>query len=192
MRKYLALVSIFASILTASAITLSWDASPSGDLVQGYKIYQSTTAAGPFTLVGSTTNLNYFINYTPGAGCWYVTATNLVSESPPSTIACTPPVSTAPKNPAFLSWSNGILYLSWSPNASIETITGYAVYQSTSSAGPFTQVATTTTPSVGLTLAPGVYYIRVTALNFWGESVPSATLVTPKSPGQVNNLRITK
>lgn len=89
MKRLIALL-LCALPLGAATVTLMWDASPGPQEVDGYRVYQSTNIAGPWSLVATTTATNVSLNVTQAAYFWYVTATNFWGESDPSNLAHTP------------------------------------------------------------------------------------------------------
>lgn len=94
MKRLAHLCLALLSIATAAAITLQWDPNPASEEVQVYKVYQATNVAGPWTIVGQTTNTTYTTPVPPGRYFWYVTASNFWSESLPSNTVNTPETAT--------------------------------------------------------------------------------------------------
>lgn len=84
------------------------------------------------------------------------------------------------------------LALAWDPNDPGEEIIAYRLYSAGNVEGPYALVATTTNRSqTSLTLTNivrGQAFYYLTALNFWGESVPSAGANTPKIATPVKSL----
>lgn len=86
--------------------------------------------------------------------------------------------------------------LSWDPNPPGEDVSGYKIYWSQIS-GVFNAIPDTIgnrTEHHLINLTPGTtYFIRVTAYNAAGESVPSTevTITLSEVPGAVQNLHIT-
>lgn len=81
---------VAAASIHAAGIRLEWQASPSGEAVKGYIVYQATTADGPYTPVAHVPSTNAVLDVTPGRYFYYVRATNFWSESEPSNTAVTP------------------------------------------------------------------------------------------------------
>jgi|WetSurSiteA1Bulk_404760.scaffolds.fasta_scaffold179408_2 hypothetical protein len=87
-----AIVAMIAANLSAGEI-LSWDASPSGDLVTGYIVYYSATgtAAKPWPILARVPATQLSVtNTAPGRWFYYATATNACCESDPSEVAFRP------------------------------------------------------------------------------------------------------
>jgi YVTN family beta-propeller protein len=164
-------------------VTLLW--SPSTGAT-GYNVYRSATSGGPYTLIGSTAGgtTTYTDHYWPPDGTFYyvVTAVNSNGESGDSNQVSGPPL--APAN-LTAAPGNRQVALSWSPSAGA---TGYNVYRSTTSGGPYTliEVFGGTTYTDGALLSKIAYYWVVTAISNNGESVDSneasATLFPPPAP----------
>jgi len=166
----------FVAIPGNDTATLSWNASSGAT---GYKIYYSLTSGGPYTKIGFTSTTGYTTTGLTNGITYYfvVTAVNSAGESGYSNQAsATPSASlqppTAPTNLTATA-GNGQVSLSWSASSGA---TGYNVYDSTTSGGPYTKVGTTSNTSYTVTgLTNGVtYYFVVTAVNTNGESSASA------------------
>jgi len=93
------LASLSAILLAAVAIlhaeTLTWTASPSGDLVLGYRVYWSTNRAAPLPwAVISTVSSNVLTapgsTNTQSRNYYYATAFNASAESAPTPVAFIP------------------------------------------------------------------------------------------------------
>ena len=169
-----------------------------------FKVYRSTTSGSftgpPITTVAySSTASSYSYTDTglSNGNLYYyqVTAMNGIGESQPSTQAS---ASTLPGAPSGLSAIGGIgqVALSWSapsPNGD-STITGYNVYRSTTSGGPWgpslnggTPVATTS--YTDSSVANGtIYYYEVTAVNSGGEGPASSQATATTRPGAPSSL----
>jgi hypothetical protein len=80
----------------------------------------------------------------------------------------------------------------WEANDPAEEVIAYRLYSATNVTGPYTLAATTTNglqtnlAVTNVVQGQGFYY--VTASNFWGESVPSAGVNTPKIVRPVKSL----
>ena len=177
--------------LTASAanaqVSLTWNVSSGAT---AYYVKRSTTAGGPYTQIAAPTTTTYAdSSVTNGTKYYYVvSAYNSYGESANSAeVSATPTAPLPPSAPTGLQATAGntqvILAWTTSPGA-----TSYHVKRSTTSGGPYTQVAAPTTLSdtdAGLTNGTTYYYV-VSALNAAGESTNSsqvsATPVAPATP----------
>ena len=88
MKTFCAILCGLAICAGAVPVTLCWDAPPCQ--VDLYKVYQAPKVEGPFVFIGGTTNTSYYLDLTPGAYFWYVTASNYWGESGPSNVTNTP------------------------------------------------------------------------------------------------------
>ena len=176
--------------LTAAAgnaqVLLTWNLSANTTL---YNVYESTSANGFFTKIGSTSSVFAVINTNITNGITYyfvVTAVNSNGESGYSNqVSATPSASLPPLPPTNLTAvaGNTQVALSWIASSGA---TNYNVYYSITSGGPYTKIASSTNNSYLVNaLANGVtYYFVVTAVNSNGESsysnqanaTPSASL----------------
>jgi fibronectin type 3 domain-containing protein len=164
-------------------VTLIWGPSAGAT---GYNVYRSATSGGPYALLGSPAGgaTSYIDHYWPPDGTFYyvVTAVNSIGESGYSNEVSGPPL--APTG-LIATAGDGQVALSWSPSAGA---TGYAVYRSTTSGGPyaFIDVFGGTTYNDGALSSEVAYFYVVTAMNVNGESVysneASATLIPPPAP----------
>ncbi|MDR3606920.1 MAG: fibronectin type III domain-containing protein [Oligoflexia bacterium] len=160
----------------ASQITLNWTA-VSG--ASNYSVMRSTTSGGPYTVLSSTASSPYIDStVVSGTGYFYVVSANFpdstIGQNSPETAAATG-VTTVPVGLSVTGTTNGSVALGWVP---ISGASGYNVYQSTTSGGPWTldtAVPTTNHASTvyGLTGAT-TYYFVVTAIESGVESVNSA------------------
>ena len=166
-------------------VALSWTASTG---TTSYNMKRSTTSGGPYMTISSPTTTSYTdAGLTNGTTYYYVvSAVNAAGESANSSQASAKPVApqTAPPVPMGLQASAGNAQVSLSWNVSTGA-TSYHVKRSTTSSGPYVQVAAPTTTSdtdAGLTNGT-TYYSVVSAVNAAGESANSAQAsATPLSP----------
>jgi fibronectin type 3 domain-containing protein len=177
--------------LSASAanaqVNLTWNVSSGAT---AYYVKRSTTAGGPYTQIAAPTTTNYAdSSVTNGTKYYYVaSAYNSYGESANSAeVSATPTAPLPPSVPAGLQATAGNTQVGLVWTASTGA-TSYHVKRSTTSGGPYTQVAAPTTTSdadTGLTNATTYYYV-VSALNAAGESANSsqvsATPVAPTTP----------
>ncbi|HWG72759.1 MAG TPA: fibronectin type III domain-containing protein, partial [Acidimicrobiales bacterium] len=188
-------------------VSLAWTApaSDGGSAVTGYNVYEGTAAGGEATtpVNGSTplaaTTTSYVVGGLTNGTTYFFTikAVNSVGTSGPSdevsaTPAAPPAVPGAPTGLAATA-GNGQVSLTWTPPTSTggSTITGYDVYQGTTTGGEST-TAVNALPVSGTTYVVGgltngtTYYFTVEAINAIGNSAPSneasATPVAPPSP----------
>ncbi len=165
-------------------VILSWTASTGAT---GYHVKRGTKTGGPYAQVSAPTSTNFTDTGLTNAATYYyvVSALNASGESADSSEASATPSAPAapPATPAGLTATagNAQVSLTWTASAGA---TSYHVKRSTSSGGPYTQVAAPTTASdvdTGLTNQTTYYYV-VSGLNAVGESAnspqASATPVT--------------
>ena len=156
-------------------VILSWTASTGA---ASYHVKRGTTTGGPYTQVAAPTSANFTDTGLTNASTYYyvVSALNASGESANSSEANATPSAPAapPATPAGLTATagNAQVSLTWTASAGA---TSYHVKRSTSSGGPYTQVAAPTTASdvdTGLTNQTTYYYV-VSGLNAVGESANS-------------------
>jgi fibronectin type 3 domain-containing protein len=173
-------------------VNLSWTASAGAT---SYHVKRSTTSGGAYTQVSApTTNSFTDTGLTNGTTYYYVvSALSAGSESANSAQAsATPTVPLAPPAaPTGVQATAGSaqVSLSWTASA---TASSYHVKRSTTSGGPYTQVAapaTTSDTDTGLTNGTTYYYV-VSALNAAGESANSSQ-VSAKPLAATANVTIT-
>ncbi|MGC3999377.1 MAG: alpha-amylase family glycosyl hydrolase [Anaeromyxobacter sp.] len=137
--------------------TASTTSTTSGTLVQGgYNVYFTATATGVHTLSFNDATLAYKV------------------------VAPTPNPPAAPTNLTG-TVSGSTVALTWTSSAGA---TSYTVFRGAASAGPFTQLGTTTSTSYNDTgVSPGTYYYAVSASNSAGTSplTPVIPVVVPSS-----------
>jgi len=183
-----ATIPVAPTSLSASAgnaqVSLSWPASSGAT---GYRVKRATTSGGPYTQVAAPTSTSHIdTSLTNGTRYYYVvTATNSAGESGNSPQASAAPAAgtTVPAAPTGLSASpsSGRVTLSWTASSGA---TSYRVKRSTTSSGPYTQIASPTSTSHADTAVSNgtTYYYVVTAVNAAGESGNSAPAsATPAS-----------
>jgi hypothetical protein len=169
-------------------VTLSWAASSGAT---SYNVKRSTVSGGPYTQVASPTGTSYVdTSLTNGTKYFYVvSAVNASGESANSAeVSATPTApQTPPPTPTNLQATagNAQISLSWSASTGA---TSYNVNRSTTSGGPYSQIATSCPNSYtdsGLTNGTTYYYV-VSAVNSSGQSAnstqASATPIAPTAP----------
>ena len=180
--------------LTATAsdaeVDLSWTspANNGGDPVTGYNIYQGTSSAADTILTSTSTTATTFTSTGLTNGTTYyfrITAVTLAGEGPfsnevsatPATVAGAPTTLTATASDAEVD-------LSWTTPANNggDPVTGYNIYQGTSSGAETILTSTSTTAttftSTGLTNGT-TYYFKITAVTLAGEG-PFLTRFRPR------------
>ena len=186
-----------------NAVSLSWSVptNDGGAAISGYSIYRSTTSGAegsvPYATVGSVTS---YTDSAAASGATYyytVAAINSVGTGGQSNErSATPlPAATVPGTPTLDSATGGLnsVSLGWSAPASNggATITGYAIYRSTSPGGegstPYATVGNVTSwADTGVT-GGTTYYYRVAATNSVGtggqSNERSATPTSASVPG---------
>jgi titin len=150
-----------------------------------YHVKRGTASGGPYGTSFSTSSTSYTdAGLTNGQLYFYVvSALNASGESNNSAEAPAAPVA-PPAAPTGVTASagNGAASLAWAP---IAGATGYNVKRSTTSGGPYTTIATTTTASFsdsGLTNGQTYYYV-VSALDAGGEGPNSSQTPLTPAPG---------
>jgi fibronectin type 3 domain-containing protein len=166
-------------------VSLTWTASAGAT---SYHVKRATTSGGPYTQISAPTATNFTDSaLTNGTTYYYVvSALNAAGESANSSQSNATPTApaTPPAAPTGLQAiaGNAQVSLTWSASAGA---TSYNVQRSTTSGGPYTQVAAPTTPSdtdTGLTNGTTYYYV-VAASNAAGQSANSSQVsATPTAP----------
>jgi fibronectin type 3 domain-containing protein len=173
-------------------VNLNWNASAGAT---SYHVKRSTTSGGAYTQISAPTTSSFTdTGLTNGTTYYYVvSALSAGSESANSAQAsATPTVPlTPPAAPVGLQATAGSaqVSLSWTASA---TASSYHVKRSTTSGGPYNQVAapaTTSDTDTGLTNGTTYYYV-VSALNAAGESANSSQ-VSAKPLTATANVTIT-
>ena len=157
-------------------VSLTWTVSSGAT---SYHVKRSATSGGPYTQISAPTAPNFTDpSLTNGTTYYYVvSALNSAGESANSSQASATPAALAmpPTAPAGLQATagNAQVSLAWTASSGA---TSYHVKRSTTSGGPYTQVAAPTSTSytdTGLTNGTTYYYV-VSALNSAGESANSS------------------
>jgi len=163
-------------------VILGWTASPTSNL-EKYYVYRSLSAAGPFTLVGSTaaTALSYTDTVTQSGTYYYsisaVDAAGLESAlSGQTSLTVTFTLPAPPTSPTSRQNDHQVI-VGWtaSTQANIEK---YYVYRSLAAAGPFTLIASTAATTLSYTdtvTQPGTYYYKISAMDALGLESPQTT-----------------
>jgi fibronectin type 3 domain-containing protein len=184
--------------LTATAgnaqASLAWNASIGAT---SYHLKRSATSGGPYAQVAAPAATSFIdTNLANGTTYFYVvTALNSAGESSNSSQATATPMAPAqpPAAPTGLVASSGNAQVSLTWNIS-NGATSYHVRRSTTSGGPYSQIAAPTSTSFTDTgLANGTaYFYVVSAVNSAGESPNSSqATATPKNPTQTPDVTIT-
>ena len=156
-------------------ITLTW---PAVTGATSYVLQRSGVTGGPYTTIGTPTGPSYTDNgLTNGTPYFYVVAANnAAGPGATSEEATATPTSTVPIAPLGLtaSGSNSAIILKWTASAGA---TGYIVYRSGVTGGPYSVVASgidaTTYTDSGLSGSTTYYYV-VVATDSGGASAYSA------------------
>jgi fibronectin type 3 domain-containing protein len=161
-----------------TVVNLTWAASAGA---AGYNVKRAATSGGPYTqLAAPTSNAYPDAAVSNGTTYYYVvSAFNIAGESANSAeVSAIPAIPTIPAAPTNLRAAAGDtqVSLTWSASSGATT---YNVKRATTNGGPYTQIASTTSPSYGDTgLTDGTtYYYVVSAVNSAGES-PNSTQVS--------------
>jgi fibronectin type 3 domain-containing protein len=169
-------------------VSLSWSASTGA---ASYNVKRSTTSGGPYAKLASPTGTTYTdAGLSNGTKYFYVvSAQNSAGESANSMeVNATPAAPTIPPStPTNLQAAAGDAQVSLTWSASTGA-TSYDIKRSTTSGGPYSQIATASTNSytnTGLTNGTTYYYV-VSAVNSAGQSAnstqASATPTAPANP----------
>jgi parallel beta-helix repeat protein len=185
-------------------IALIWSAPPSngGSAITGYKVYQGTTSGGEVLLASLGNVLTYTSTGLTNGQVYYfkVSAINSIGEGPlsvetsaiPATVPSAPTLSSAvPGN------AQAVLVWTAPSNNGGAAVTGYNVYQGTTSGGETLLITlgnVLTYTGTGLTNGQ-IYYFKVSAINSAGigaqsnelsvtpANVPSAPTLVSATPG---------
>ena len=168
-----AATGLTASTVSTSQINLSWAASTG---TTSYNVLRSTTRGGPYTSIATALSTSYSnTGLTAGTTYYYVVqAVNLAGASGDSSQASATTIAAAPTGLTASAASMSQINLSWA--ASTGT-TSYNVLRSTTSGGPYAQVASGATATsysdTGLTALTTYYYV-VQAADAGGASANSS------------------
>jgi fibronectin type 3 domain-containing protein len=166
-------------------VSLAWTASTGAT---SYHVKRGTTNGGPYAQISAPTSANFTDTGVANGTTYYyvVSALNSAGESANSSQASATPVApaTPPAAPTGLQATAGNAQVSLTWTASTGA-TSYHVKRSTTSGGPYTQIAAPTSANstdTGLTNGTTYYYV-VSALNAAGESANSPQVsATPAAP----------
>jgi fibronectin type 3 domain-containing protein len=158
-----------------SQVSLTWSASSTAT---SYNVKRASTTGGPYTKISSPATTNFTdTGLTNGTTYFYVvSAVNATGESANSAQASATPVAPtqAPATPTGLTANagNAQILLTWTATSGA---TSYHLKRSTTTGGPYTQVAAPTAnfTDTGLTNGTTYFYV-VSAVNSVGESGNSA------------------
>lgn len=165
-------------------VSLSWTASSGAE---NYTVKRATVSGGPYSsIAGAVASTSYVdTGVSNGTAYFYVvSAVNAAGESGDSNQASATPAA-LPSAPANLVATPGVfrVTLAWE---AVSGATSYRVKRSSTSGGPYTQIAGVTTLSYVNSTFPGTFYYVVTAVNALGESgasnEASATVGGPAPP----------
>ena len=162
------------------SVSLSWNPSTSPNLT-GYNIYRGTTSGGPYSKLNSSVDPSTVYNDTTvQAGLTYYYVSTAVNYTGEESIYSNQATANVPGNGVPPSVS-----LSWNASTS-PNLTGYNIYRSTTSGGPYSKLNSSAVPSTAYNDAAVqsglTYYYVSTAVNTSGEeSIYSnqATAVVP-------------
>ena len=169
-QTYMPPTSVKAVSSSYNSINISWSAVTGAS---GYEIYRATSSAGTYTLISTTTATSYNnTGLTTNSTYYYkVRAYRMVGTvkvySGFSSVISAKPIPATPTSVKAVSSSYNSINISWS---AVTGASGYEVYRSTSSAGAYTLISTTTATSynnTGLT-TNSTYYYKVRAYRMVG------------------------
>jgi predicted phage tail protein len=186
-------VNMRASV-SGSRVTLSWNRAATGGAPAGYRLYVGTLPGSSNMLNGLNVGNTTTVSGDLPRGAYYarVRAYNGVGVSPESNEAAfRVGANSKPRRPLNLTGSlqNGVATLSWSAPAGDEADapTGYVI--EAGSAAGLTNLATLPVGNVTgfqAVVPPGVYFVRVRAINELGAGDPSNEIIVQPyaGPGQ--------
>ena len=166
-------------------VVLNWN-SASG--ATSYNVKRSTTSGGPYTIVASPASTSYTNTGLANGTTYYyvVSAIKGASESANSSqVSATPQIPPPVPTGLHATAGNAQVGLTWGTSSGA---TSYNLKRSTTSGGPYTIIANTTSRSYTDTgLANGTtYYYVVSAVNGGGESANSSQVsARPQAPPPV-------
>jgi hypothetical protein len=168
-----------------AVITLSWTASMGAT---AYNVKRATSRGGPYTKLAAPTALTYKDSSVTNGTAYYYVVSSLNAAGGESAnsaeVSATPKAPTAPPPvPTGLAAAVGdkAITLTWNASTGAST---YNLKRSTTSGGPYTQIASaTSTTYVDTPLTNGTtYYYVVSSVNSFGESANSAQVSASPSP----------
>jgi fibronectin type 3 domain-containing protein len=158
-------------------VNLDWDDNPGPDIA-GYTVYRSETSGGPYDSIvaGLTSSDHVDSSAVNGTTYFYVvTATDSAGNDSADSleVSATPADTTPPAAPTGLlaTAGDGEVALDWADNAELN-LSGYSVYRSTTSGGPYSALADGLTDSTYLDAAVvngTAYFYVVTASDAAGN-----------------------
>jgi autotransporter-associated beta strand protein len=156
-------------------VALSWDASGSATT---YTIQSAAAPGGPYTIIASGLTSTTYTDTTAANGSTYYYEVAAVNASGTTTytlpVSAIPSTNPAPAAPGELAETTGTSQVSLSWDASVSA-TSYIVQRATSSAGPYTTIATGTSTvytDTKVTYGP-TYYYEIAATNATATSTNS-------------------
>ena len=191
MRKFVfgALAALSALAVFAASEKLTWNASPSGELVTLYRVYWSTNSNAPkpwtnlVTVPATELSATGAVMVAGVHNYYYVTAANDVGESDPSDVGFRPFNGTNLK----IGNGQGVDLLSWKTAPAADLVTGYKLYWSTNITAAKPWLVYASVPGLNatgsVTTVKNYYYLAST--NVFGESDPSDVAFKPGGPSNL-------
>jgi fibronectin type 3 domain-containing protein len=144
-------------------VHLTWTASTGA---VGYQVFRSGAQTGTYTAIGSTTNLWFDDTVGPGSYWYKVRAVNADNGAGPFTqpfgVVVPQPSPSAPAN-ADGSYDNGKVHLTWD---AVAGAVGYQIFRSTTQAGSYGAIGSTTNTFFDDTVAPGsTFWYKIRAVD---------------------------
>ncbi|MFD0696977.1 glycosyl hydrolase family 18 protein [Paenibacillus sp. GCM10027628] len=167
---------------TTSSISLSWTASTDNVGVAGYDVYKGTTLAGTvagttFTASGLTAGTSYSFTVKAKDAAGNASAASTAVTGTTQTTSSDTQAPTAPANLSSSALTSNSVTLSWTASSDNVGVTGYTIYQGTTSVGAS---AGTTFTVTGLA-ANTTYSFTVKASDAAGNSSAASAALSVKT-----------
>jgi large repetitive protein len=162
-------------------VQLSWNAAAGAT---GYEVWHATTSGGPYTKKATVASLSYLHTAAvPGTTQYYVVRTKALTSTSANSAqvaVTTPALPPAPANTRATAVSSTRVSVSWDLVAGA---TGYEVWRSTTSGGPYTKLKTVSgSPYTDTTASPATtyfYVVRTVSAGGTSSNSAQATVTTP-------------
>lgn len=173
-------------VSSSNQVELAWDIPQNngGFPILYYNVYRSTVTGGPYSLIGTSSNLQYIDDTTTNGLNYYYTirAVNTIKEGMVSLELMATPIGVAqsPQKVIAIPSSSNITLTWQAPNLDGGLpIQNYSIYRSTQQFGAYTYIGSNSSAYgyVDLTVVTlNTYYYSITSVNSAGESVYSTAV----------------